>query len=119
MSKVKKYTNLKKGFTLIEVIISIAILAIASTALVTMFTNGFNGICGAGKKSVSHYTSQEQIESNIEDSSNLPGTTTNTENYIMTLEFPSKTYSIVGRKVDVTYNYGGRTKKLTTFTTNE
>lgn len=116
MIKCKKYIKNKKGFTLIEVILSIAILGIISVAFLSIFTNGLIGIANSGKKSISHYSAQNQIESNINDSADLPSNViTSTEN--ITLKFPGSTNIVSGRQVDVTYNYGSKSKILTTFTT--
>lgn len=119
MAKVRYNNGPKKGFTLIEVILSIAILAIISLSFLTMFTNGTIGIAGAGKKSVSHYNAQNKIESNISDSSILSDSAvTNTPSVRINLNFSGKPYSAIGRKVDVLYIYGSKSKKLTTFTTD-
>lgn len=110
--------NPQKGFTLIEVILSIALLGIISVAFLTMFSSGIFGIINSGKNSVSHYTAQSQIESNINDSENLSG-----NNFILNsttsirLTFNGKDYDISGHQISVPYNVGSITKKLTTFTT--
>jgi len=117
MIRYKNYLKNKRGFTLIEVILSIAILAIISIAFLSMFTSGVVGISNSGKKSVSHYTAQNQIESNISDSENLPSNVvTSTTNIRLT--FQGNYYDVSGRKIDVPYTYGSISKKLTTFTTN-
>ena len=67
MIKYNKYLKNKKGFTLIEVILSIAILGIISIAFLSMFTSGIVGISNSGKKSESHYTAQSDIEIKIND----------------------------------------------------
>ena len=107
----------QKGVTLIEVILSIALLAIISIAFFTMFANGLVNISKSGKKSVSHYTAQNHIESNINDSEDLHDDVV-TSPISIRLTFPTNYYDISGRQIDVPYNYGSITKKLTTFTTN-
>jgi len=108
----KKCAKFQKGFTLIEVILSVAILAMVTTSLLMMFTNGVGNIFGAGKKSVSHYVAQDQIESKVSDTVGLPIST-------IELKFSGNAvqYNVEGKKVDVNYTYGMKTKKLTTFTT--
>jgi type IV pilus assembly protein PilA len=107
----------KKGLTLVEVIISIAILGIMSIAFLSMFSSGLIGIFKAGHKSTSHYTAQNEMESNISDSTNTTGNVKSI-NTTIDLVFPGNNFTISGRKVDVNYNYGNQTKTLTSFTTN-
>lgn len=54
-----------RGFTLIEIIISIAILGIIVVALLPVFTAGFKGIASAGNKSKTSYQSQDLTEVKI------------------------------------------------------
>ncbi len=118
MIRYKSYLEKKKAFTLLEVVLSMALLAIISTAFLTMFTSGIVGIKNSGKKSVSHYTVQSQIESNITDSGDLPSNVVTSAKSI-TLTFPGNPSIVVnGRQIDATYSYGSISKKLTTFTTN-
>lgn len=117
MTKGKSVIKTQEGFTLIEVVLSIAILAIISTSFLTMFTSSMVGIKKSGGKSVSHFIAQNQIETNLNDSTNLPGSVvTSTTN--ITLIFQGNSFGVSGRKIDVPYNYGSSTKRLTTFTTN-
>jgi len=109
----KEYKCIKKGFTLIEVIVAVAILAIVVTAFLAMFQSGAVEISDAGKKSTSHYNAQAKMESKISDSS-IDGTSMITIN----LNFSGTTYSVEGRKIDIDYVYGKNSKKLTTFNPN-
>ena len=117
MNKSINNSSPKKGFTLIEVILSMALLAIISTAFLTMFTSSIIDISNSGKKSASHYTAQSKIENNINDSGSLSGNVV-TSTISITLTFPTSSYDINGRQINVPYNYGSITKTLTTFTTN-
>ncbi|CEO87665.1 MAG TPA: prepilin-type N-terminal cleavage/methylation domain-containing protein [Syntrophaceticus sp.] len=56
----------KKGFTLVEVLISIVILAIISVALLLLFNQSFEGIINSGRKSKTIYEEgQKEIERKI------------------------------------------------------
>lgn len=59
--------SLKKntGFTLIEVILSIAILGIIAAAFIPVFTGGFKGIIFAGEVKTGMFNSQDTIEQQI------------------------------------------------------
>lgn len=51
-----------KGMTLIEIIISIAIIAIISVAFLAMFSSGFKGVVRAGNLTESGYRAFGQAE---------------------------------------------------------
>ena len=54
-----------RGFTLIEIIIGIAILAVISVAFLTLFSFSITRIISAGRKNESQYVAQEEIENVI------------------------------------------------------
>lgn len=60
----KKYNN-NSGFTMIEVILAIAILGIISISLLTLFTSGIKGIFIAGKSGNELYDNQSTLETRI------------------------------------------------------
>jgi prepilin-type N-terminal cleavage/methylation domain-containing protein len=67
----------EKGFTLVEIIISIAIFGIIAIVLLDMLTIGVNGISSAGIRNKGLYTAQQTIENEIRqntktDSANGP-----------------------------------------------
>jgi prepilin-type N-terminal cleavage/methylation domain-containing protein len=78
-----------KGVTLIELVVSIAILAIVVIAFSGMFVNGFKSIIKSGNRSSSDYRIQETIENKILNP--VPGTennvTTEVKNGNEALEF--------------------------------
>lgn len=110
-----KYSQ--SGFTLIEVIISIALIAIVSSALISLFTGAMIDVKKAGRNSKEHYTAQDKIESNISDSTAVDSDVATSADSI-TLNFPTSTFSVSGRRVDVKYPYKNKTKTLTSFTIN-
>jgi prepilin-type N-terminal cleavage/methylation domain-containing protein len=57
--------DLAKGFTLIEIIVSIAIFGIIAIVLLDMLTIGVNGISSAGIRNKGLYTAQQTIENEI------------------------------------------------------
>lgn len=59
------YLNNKKGFTLLELIISMAIIGLLTVSFLGMFTFGLNGIFTAGKYSKSQYLAQQAIENKL------------------------------------------------------
>ncbi len=61
----KKKTRLRKGMTLIELIIAMAILSIIVIAFLNMFTVGFTGIINASKHTEVGYEAQKDMENSI------------------------------------------------------
>jgi prepilin-type N-terminal cleavage/methylation domain-containing protein len=62
-----KLLKSKQGLTLVEIIISIAILGIVAVAFLGMFTVGFKGIMTAGRNSQAGYIGQRAMENRIVD----------------------------------------------------
>jgi prepilin-type N-terminal cleavage/methylation domain-containing protein len=60
-----KLLKSKQGLTLVEIIISIAILGIIAVAFLGMFTVGFKGIMSAGRNSQAGYIGQRAMENKI------------------------------------------------------
>ena len=69
--------KVKKGMTLVEIIISIAIIGILGITFFSMFTSGFKGVVRAGNKSTASYDAQAKIEETLNDkpSAGDPGNT--------------------------------------------
>lgn len=57
--------NNTKGFTLVEILVSIALLGIMAISMLPLFTNGYRWIINAGNKSKIIYVAQEQVENKI------------------------------------------------------
>jgi prepilin-type N-terminal cleavage/methylation domain-containing protein len=88
------------GLTLVEIIISIAILGIIAVTFLGMFTVGFKGIMSAGKNSQAGYVNQKAMENRIVD---LPVTgeanvTTSTDNgESVTINFEGVSITVDGK----------------------
>jgi len=65
----------KKGFTLVELIISIAIISILVVSFLPLFSTSFKWIADAGRKSDALFNSQDVSEEKI-----LQGADTNSDN---------------------------------------
>lgn len=110
--------NKKKGFTLVEIIVSLAIIGIISVSFLSMFGFGFKIIAMSGKNSRSDFNAQSLIESNISDDSNTSAALTRTDGSI-TLYKSNVQYAIInGSNIQVTYPYGSSNKTVTTFISN-
>lgn len=89
MNKLKSNT----GLTLIEIIISVAILAIVSMTMLSVFANGFMHIKNAGEDTSLLYDAQEDIETVIAtDGAGIPAT--------LTFTFPDDSFDISGVVVE-------------------
>lgn len=106
----KYLTN--KGFALIELLISLVILAIIVVPLTTLLTSSFSGVFSAGDRSTSQYKAQDAMENSISGNSvSYPDTniTTNTiDNFIITFDGTPLTLSVEEVNVSVYYtdSYG-------------
>ena len=107
----------KKGFTLIEIIVSIALLAIISVSFLTIFSGSMVNISRTGRNSIVNYTAQESAERIIDDPLNAISINNSVNNgYDIKITFPiGGLFTVSGRKVEVPA-YGTHT--LTTFTIN-
>lgn len=84
----------RDGFSLVELLIAVAILGIVSVALLPLFSTSMQGIVTAGKKSTALYTYQKTLEEEIQD--NSTGLLQN-----MPLKFGTWQNTIKGRRVQV------------------
>ena len=72
LEAIMKKLVMKKGMTLIEIIIAIAILSIIAMYFLSTFVFGFKGIMNSGKNTKAAYIAQQGMENKIVDISSTP-----------------------------------------------
>lgn len=101
----------EKGFTLIEIIISLAILGMIVISFTTAFTSSFSGIFSSGKKSQALHEAQTKIDRKINS--------VTTGRDILKIKFLGvPEITIQGKKEIVNVEYNDRSVSLTTFIPN-
>ena len=115
MIRFNKKVHKKSGLTLIELIISLAIIGIISVAFLSLFGFGINNIIISGKKSSSNFNAQSIMESSISDGSFTTPELTRTTGSMITLNKSGVVYTVNGDKLEVTYPSGSSTRTFTTF----
>jgi prepilin-type N-terminal cleavage/methylation domain-containing protein len=103
-----KRINVEAGFTLVEVIIALAILTIIIVSFLSLFTAGLLGVFAAGDKGVAYSDAQADIESRIGTKEALA-----TDDLIIV--FDGETHTIQGGLVESYQNEGDRSSTLETF----
>jgi prepilin-type N-terminal cleavage/methylation domain-containing protein len=110
----------KSGLTLIELIVSLAILGILAVSFFSMFSSGAIGVFRGGKRSKNTYTIQQATENIINTnttaaySSGNPLAASTSGN--LSISFPSvATLSIPGREVTVSYSDSSAPVDITIF----
>lgn len=101
MKHLKKISKTQKGFTLIEVIVAVAILMIIVFSFTLMFTTSFSGIFRAGHKSRALFETQDEMDNKI--AGNL-----NSGVDSISVQFDQIAITVVGEIKEVTYEYEGR-----------
>lgn len=120
MMKVNVMKKMKdsRGFTLIEVIISIALVGIISISFLTLYTSAYSGIAKAG-----HRTSTVQIgKASIEDAlaqQNVAGLAdTGGTNATISIQYQGNAaanFTASGKQVSTTKTYSGNTVTIVSF----
>lgn len=113
--------NSQKGFTLVELILSLAIIAIVSVAFFSLFTMGIKGIAISGHKTKSEFKAQEAVESFINGTPQPlgvdPGITAQSSNpSSLTVNFSGGTTITPPniKEVSVTYTFKGKEVTINT-----
>jgi len=100
------YLKKEEGFTLVEIIIALTILFIVIISFTILFTTGFSGIFGAGRKSEALYKAQEEMDNTIiRGAENLASEPLN-------IKFDNINIDVSGEEIEVYYEYEGRTGVL-------
>jgi prepilin-type N-terminal cleavage/methylation domain-containing protein len=110
-----------KGMTLVEVVISLAILGIITVVFLGMFTSGFGGIISAGKYSQAEYEAQEAMEHRIGGvtvAATPSLTPTTISGKTVSISFPGVPISATGKLEKIVYNDGKHSVELSTFIPN-
>jgi prepilin-type N-terminal cleavage/methylation domain-containing protein len=100
--------NNDSGFTLVEVILALAILTIIIVAFLSLFTTGLLGVFAAGDKGIAYSEAQADIESRI-------GTKEALATDDLVLVFDGESHSIQGGLVESYQSEGDRSSTLETF----
>ncbi len=102
----------KKGMTLVELIIAIAILGIIMVSFLSMFTTGFIGIMNASKHTEAGYEAQKDMENSISSDPN-------TGAVLIEIDFPDGvTIDSTGKILEEEVDHDGRTINIKTFVPN-
>lgn len=67
----KKKIDKKSGYTLVEVIIALAMIGIIAISFLSIFTSGFRTIARTGHQAVAAYGSQQQLSAKVVDADAL------------------------------------------------
>ncbi|WAG72320.1 prepilin-type N-terminal cleavage/methylation domain-containing protein [Clostridium estertheticum] len=103
----KKIDN-KQGFTLIEVVVGIALLGIIIISFMPVFSNSFKGITNSGKKSNALYSSQEGIEKKLHGGTDINSTDTPKR---ITIKFSGAEFDVNGKAILTEIPFGNNGNK--------
>ena len=107
IQKIRNHLSRNRGFTLVEIILAMAVLAVVILAYTMLFTDSFRGIFTAGHKTRALYEAQQEVEQKMNE-----GTT---QEQVIQIAFPSKTISVKGEEVQVEYEYLDHQGNITVF----
>lgn len=96
----------ENGFSLVELLVAMAILMIVVMSFTLLYTTSFTGIFGAGRKSEAIFGAQEDIDNFI-----AGGTAEEGDN--LTIVFDNKTIIVEGKEEIIIHEYeDGRSVRL-------
>lgn len=102
-----------KGFTLIEIIVALAIIGVIGVSLLTVFTMGMRVIVQARDRNDAAYTAQSQVEANLNTVNAAPSTITITMPDTTTISasgtvMPAESATVNGKEVSIDYFKPGK-----------
>lgn len=98
----------KAGFTLVEVIVSVAILSIIIFAFSILFTTSFTGIFNAGRKSEALFKVQEEMDKRIAEGLSNDFDSSNPDQ--LTIQFDHRTVTVDGEIKEEQVSYDNNEK---------
>ena len=96
MKNIWRLFQKESGFSLVEVMIALVIIALIATAIVPLFISGFSGIVASGRKSVSMYETQVELERAISQGIQEPD-----ESPLAIIFADSSSVEVRGKQLDV------------------
>lgn len=111
--------KIKKGFTLVELIVAMAIVAIILSSVVPMLLLGYKQIIASGNKNISAVSAQKKVEDtlagNVNNYTNV--TLTDKGNSTINMTFNGVSYEVTGNNIEIDYS-GKQPFKINTFKPN-
>lgn len=112
-----KFLRNKRGITLIEMVIALAIFGLISVSFLGMFTSGFKGVTSAGKYSKAGYVGQKAMENTLGGIPVAePYVTSSTVSSVpVSMNFAGTSVTVTGKVELINYNDGKYSIELATF----
>lgn len=107
---IKKLKN-NGGFTLVEIIVSLAIIGILAVAFFSMFGFGMKTIIISGHNSISNFNTQSILENRISGDLDSPEQLTEISADIKLYQGGTLKATIPGKTIQVSYPYNNNTTK--------
>ena len=108
----KKQKNYENGMTLVEIIVSLAILGIMAAIFLPIFTGMFKWIADAGNRDKAVYQARGAVENA------MASTTPGADNLIIHINGSATNITLKGRVEAQTVTVGGRTVSVTAYVPN-
>ena len=104
-----------KGFSMVEIIVAMAILSLVAVSLVTLFSFSATEIFHAGEKSEKIFEAQGEVDNLIESG----GDPSYFEEKNVVVEISGEDVEIPGNILEIEYKYNERTGHITYFLPDE